>query len=78
MIYFPDCGERENVNSLVVYSVFYFFTVHIFRFVFVTQSLGIGGIYMPLFQTGLKLYFYLLHYLFVHLSTEYFIWIRFI
>lgn len=87
MAYFPDYGIRENVDSLTACSVLSsVFSQSKYLRLVLSQDLyycegfsqGTGSIYVPLFQTVLKIYFYLLHYLFAHLSTEYFIWIRFI
>lgn len=90
MAYFLDyveIGEYTDLLAAYSYSITWFFSQSIYLylvswhdFYYYCEGLsqGIRGIYMPLFQTVLKKHFYLLHYLFAHLSTEYFIWIRFI
>lgn len=87
MAYFPDYGERENVDPLTE-CFLYFSQPRCLGLVF-SQDIsyyckglfpGIGCIYVPLFQTVLKMCFYSHHYLFsskhrvvyldqVHLTT---------
>ena len=81
-------AEKMWVHWLhALFFYFYFFTVHIYLGLVSWQDLSyfceglsqsLGSITMPLLHTVLKMYFYLPHYLCVHLSTEHFIWIGFI